>query len=634
MCGIAGFLGDGDRGVRQGIVHRMTRSVRHRGPDDEGFYLHESLALGSRRLSVIDPSTGRQPISNEDETVWVVHNGEIYNFQELRARLEGHGHRFRTASDTEVIAHAYEQYGEDCVAHLDGMFAFAVWDVTRRTLLLARDRMGEKPLYYYAGPEVFVFGSELRALLEHPAVPRTLSLEGLSRYLAFEYIPAPYSILTDVAKLLPGCLLTVSPGSKPRITRYWDLSFSPDSSVDEEEWADRLARQLQTAVRSRLVSDVPLGLFLSGGIDSSAMVAMAARLSPARPLKTFTVGFSEPSYDERAFARAIATQFGTDHEEAVFSAQDAVRLFEDVGHLLDEPLVDTSFLPIYVLSQTARRTVTVALSGDGGDELFCGYPTFLAARGVRSVQRLPAGVQRWAAGVVNHLPTSARYGSAEFLLKQFFRGLPQSAEVRTQLLLGGLTAHEQSELFSAGVRATLAGFDPYEELPAIVGEVPEADPISRMIYQHCKYYLAGQNLVAVDRASMACGLEVRAPFLDPALVELTGRIPPQLKLRGWQMKHILKRALRGRLPESVLRRRKQGFGVPVGPWLRGPLRGVLEQRLAPDRVARLGLFDPAVTNRLVAEHIEGRRDHRKLLWALLMFDAWRAHYLPQARWSC
>jgi len=633
MCGIAGFLADGDPGARGGILRRMTRSLRHRGPDDEGCYLDESLALGARRLCVIDPPTGRQPMANEDGTVWVVHNGEIYNFQDLRARLQRLGHCFRTASDTEVIVHAYEQYGEDCVTHLDGMFAFAVWDIARRTLMLARDRMGEKPLYYHAGPDVFAFGSELRALLEHPAVPRQLSFEGLSRYLAFEHLPAPHSILTDVAKLPPGHLLTVSPGSKPRIVRYWDLAFAPDGSVDEEEWVDRLTRQLQASVRSRLVSDVPLGIFLSGGVDSSAIVAMAAPLSPARPLKTFTIGFSEQTYDERAFARAVATRFGTDHEEVAFSPRDAVRLLEDVGHLLDEPLVDPSFLPIYLLSRTARRAVTVVLSGDGGDELFCGYPTFLADRGVRWVRRLPERVQRWAARTVNGLRPSPRYGSAEFLLKQFFRGLPHSPEVRTQLLLGGSTAREQSGLFSAAVRSALAGFDPYEELAHGVAEVPRLAPVDRMIYQHCKYYLAGQNLVAVDRASMACGLEVRAPFLDHALVELASQIPAHLKLRGWQTKYILKRALRGRVPTAILARRKQGFGAPVGAWLRGPLRRALEERLAPDRVSRLGLFDPATTSRLVVEHVEGRTDHRKLLWALMMLDAWCEHYLPHTRWN-
>src|SRR5947208_1800028 len=446
ICGLAGFLQNGPHDGRRHTARRMVETLRHRGPDSEGFYVDAFFALGVRRLSIIDLETGDQPISNEAGTVWGALNGEIYNFLPLRAHLQSLGHRFRTRSDTEVLVHAYEAWGEDCVHHFDGMFALAIWDVGQRTLLLARDRMGEKPLHYYAGSDAFVFGSELRALLEHPAVPRELNLASLARYLSFEHVPAPHSILAGIEKLPPGHLLTVSPGSKPRIVPYWDLAFAPDGSVDEEEWVDRLTRQLQASVRSRLVSDVPLGMFLSGGVDSSAIVAMAAPLSPARPLKTFTIGFSEPTYDERAFARAVATRFGTDHEEAVFSTQDAVRLLEDVGRLLDEPLVDTSFLPTYLLSRTARRAVTVVLSGDGGDELFCGYPTFLADRGVRWVRRLPERVQRWAARTVNGLRPSPRYGSAEFLLKQFFRGLPHSPEVRTQLLLGGLTAPEQSGL--------------------------------------------------------------------------------------------------------------------------------------------------------------------------------------------
>ncbi len=633
MCGISGFLGHGAREEHRETLRRMTNSLRHRGPDDEGFYLDEHAALGARRLAVIDLQTGRQPISNEDGTVWVVHNGEIYNFPDLRDRLERRGHRFRTRSDTEVIVHAYEEYREDCVTHLDGMFAFAVWDAAHRSLLLARDRMGEKPLYYYAGPEAFVFGSELRALLGHPAVPRELSLEGLAAYLAFEYVPAPRSILAGVAKLPPGHALTVSPGGKPRLVRYWDLAFAPDPSVDEAEWAERLMGQLETSVRRRLISDVPLGLFLSGGIDSSAIVAIAARLSGPRVLKTFTIGFPDASYDERPFARAVAERYGTDHAEAVFTAEEAKALMEDVGGLLDEPLVDSSFLPTYVLSRFARRSVTVVLSGDGGDELFCGYPTFLAERGVQWVRRLPRWVQTGATWAVNRLPPSSRYGSAEFLLKQFFRGLPHAPEVRTQLLLGGLTAPEQAALFSPGVRAACAGFDPYDDLVRAVAEVPGLAPLDRLTYQHCKFYLADQNLVNVDRASMASGLEVRAPFLDHALVELAGRMPSHLKLRGWTMKYLLKRALRGYLPDSIIHRRKQGFGVPIAAWLRGPLRDVLEERLAPERVARFGLFDPVTVRRLVAEHVAGRRDHRKALWALLMFDGWREHYLPNARWA-
>ena len=532
----------------------------------------------------------------------------------------------------EVIVHAYEEWGEDCVHHLDGMFALAIWDGGQRTLLLARDRMGEKPLYYHAGSDAFVFGSELRALLEHPAVPRQLSFESLSRYLSFEYVPAPHSIFAGIDKLPPGHLLTVSPGGKPRVSPYWDLSFAPDVSIDGHQWTQALRQQLERSVRQQLTSDVPLGLFLSGGIDSSAVTAIATQVCGRRPIKTFSLGFAEASYDERPFARTVARHCGTDHTEIEFSAEDGARLLERVGDLLDEPLVDSSFLPIYWLSHAARQTVTVVLSGDGGDELFCGYPTFLADRGARWVQRLPRWIQNRAARAVSRLAPSSRYGSVEFLLKQFFRGLPFSPEVRTQLLLGGLAPSERSTLFSEGLRMACGDFEPYEELAAAVGQTKLA-PFDRLIYQHCKFYLAGQNLVAVDRASMACGLEVRAPFLDRALVELAGRIPSELKLAGWQTKYILKRALRDLLPKAILARRKQGFGVPIGLWLRGPLRRALEERLAPERVARGGLFNPHVTTRLVTEHLMGLQDHRKILWALMMFDAWRERYLPNARWS-
>jgi asparagine synthase (glutamine-hydrolysing) len=611
----------------------MVDTLRHRGPDSEGFYIDPVFALAVRRLSIIDLETGDQPISNETGTVWGALNGEIYNFQALRAHLERLGHHFRTRSDTEVLVHAYEEWGEDCVHHLDGMFAFAIWDVGQRTLLLARDRMGEKPLHYYAGPDAFVFGSELRALLEHPAVPRELNLESLSRYLSFEYVPDPHSILAGIEKLPPGHLLTVSPGSKPRVVPYWDLSFASDDSMDAREWAEALRQQLERSVRQQLVSDVPFGLFLSGGIDSSAITALATQVCGGRSIKTFSLGFAEASYDERLFARTVARHCGTDHTEVEFSPEDAARLLERVGDLLDEPLVDGSFLPLYRLSEAARQTVTVVLSGDGGDELFCGYPTFLAERGARWVQRLPRWVQNEAARAVSGLAPSPHYGSVEFLLKQFFRGLPFSPEVRTQLLLGGLAPSERSTLFSRGLRAACGEFEPYEELATAVGQAPTLAPLDRLIYQHCKFYLAGQNLVAVDRASMACGLEVRAPFLDRALVELAGRIPSRLKLAGWQTKHVLKRALRDLLPRAILARRKQGFGVPIGLWLRGPLRRTLEERLAPERVARLGLFNPEATARLITEHLRGQRDHRKVLWALLMFDAWRERYLPGARWS-
>jgi asparagine synthase (glutamine-hydrolysing) len=611
----------------------MADTLRHRGPDSEGLYLDECLALGVRRLRVIDLETGDQPIANERRTVWAGLNGEIYNFVTLRASLQAQGHRFVTRSDTEVVVHAYEQYGVDCLRHLDGMFAVAIWDTEQHTLLLARDRMGEKPLYYYASPDVFVFGSELRSLLAHPAVPRELSLESLIRYLSFEYVPAPHGMLAGIHKLAPGHLLVVSPGGKPCITAYWNLSFTQDESVSAVEWAQALRAQLTQSVRRHLISDVPLGLFLSGGIDSSAIAALAVQLSGEKRLKTFSLGFAEASYDERPFARAVARRYGTDHTEIEFSADDAARLLDDVGGLLDEPLVDGSFLLLYRLSQVARRSVTVVLSGDGGDELFCGYPTFLAERAARWLELLPRWVRHGAARGVNRLPPSSRYGSLEFLLKQFFRGLPFPAELRCQLWLGGLTGLERSTLLAEGVRAAVGHFDPYEDMQADHSVGPELESMERLIYQHCKFYLAGQNLVTVDRAAMACGLEVRAPFLDRPFVELACRIPSRLKLAGWETKSILKRAVRDLLPGEILSRRKQGFGAPLGLWLRGPLRGALEERLAPERVARIGLFEPAAITRLVTEHVNGVSDHRKVLWALLMFDAWREHYVPGARWS-
>ena len=634
MCGIAGFVTTGFRGDSRDVVHRMVTALRHRGPDDQGEYVDAQAALGSCRLSIIDLAGGRQPIGNENGTVHAVLNGEIYNFRELRSRLQQRGHRFKTRSDTEVVVHAYEQDGEDFVTDLDGMFALALWDGPGRKLLLARDRMGEKPLYYYDGPGVFVFGSELRALVEHPDVPRALDLQSLSRYLLVDAVPAPHSILAGAAKLAPAHTLVVSPGAKPQVTPYWSLSFAPDHSIDEREWRGRLIDQLEVSVRSRLVGDVPVGVFVSGGIDSGSVATFAARHANALRLQTFAVGFDTPSYDERSFARVVAARFGAEHHEIVFTATEALSLMERVGSLLDEPLVDASFLPKYALARAARGSVKVALSGDGGDEIFCGYPTFLADAAARwLLATLPPTARRVVGRLIDGLPASPKYASVDFLLKQFMRALPYPAPVRTQLLLGGITAAEQSRLLSPGVRHALEGFDPYAELTTAIEQLELRDPIERLIHHHARFYLADQTLVAMDRASMAAGLEVRAPFLDPALVELAATIPSELKLNGWTTKYILKSALEGILPPTVIRRRKQGLGVPIAAWLRGPLRGVMESRLAPARVRHRGLFDPTAVTRLVSAHVEGRGDHRKILWALLMLDAWCDHYLPHERWT-
>lgn len=632
MCGIAGFIATGSQFAPLGVVGRMVAALRHRGPDAEGVYLDAQAALGACRLSIIDLPGGRQPIANETGTVHAVLNGEIYNFRDLRARLERRGHRFVTQSDTEVLVHAYEQDGEDFVADLDGMFALALWDGPQRKLLLARDRMGEKPLYYYDGPGVFVFGSELRALLEHPDVPHGLDLRSLSRYLLFDAVPAPHSILEGIAKVPPAHTLVVSPGAKPLVTPYWALSFSPNYSASETQWCDWLVGRLEESVRSRLGSDVPVGVFVSGGIDSGAVAAFAARHASTSPLRTFAVGFDTPSYDERGFARLVAARFGAEHHEIVFTAADALASMERVGELLDEPLVDPSFLPKYALARAARQSVKVALCGDGGDEIFCGYPTFVAeapARWLRAA--LPPSARRLVTRLIDGLPPSTKYGSVDFLLRQFMRALPYPTGVRTQLLLGGITATEQASLLSPSVREALSGFDPYAELSAAVDGHAFRDGVEKLISHHAQYYLADQTLVAMDRASMAAGLEVRAPFLDPALVELAATMPSRLKLRGWRTKYILKRALTGILPPEIVQRRKQGLGVPLASWLRGPLRDTMESRLA--RLSRRGLFDAAAVAQLASAHTGGRRDHRKILWSLLMLDAWLEHYLPRDRWT-
>ena len=634
MCGLSGFLSLDHRAADAAIVRRMTATLGHRGPDDEGYYVDGPVALGHRRLQIIDLATGRQPIANETGTVQAILNGEIYNYRRLAAMLRERGHRFATSSDTEVIVHAWEEFGEDCLAHFNGMFSFVLWDAERQTLFAARDRMGEKPFYYAERGGWLVFGSELRALVAHPEIARALDLRGLSRYLTSGYLPDPHTILEGVFKLPPGHSLTVAAG-KTRVSRYWDLPFGAARRGDEriEAWAERLWEGLCVSVRHRLVSDVPVGVFLSGGIDSSAVAAAAVAVAPERRLQTFSMGFDEASYSEERFARAVAEHLGTEHHQFTFTASAAAALLTRLGSLLDEPLADPAFLPTLHLARQTRATVTVALGGDGGDELLCGYPTFLALAPMAAINRLPAPVLRAATGVIGALPSGTRYGSPSFLLKQFLRGAVHPPDIAAQIMMGGLTPPEQRDLLSPGLRIAVADFDPYGDLAEIMADAPTDDPVDRLIYHHCKLYLAGQTLVKMDRATMACGVEARAPFLDPELVALVCAMPPSLKLRRWTTKYVLKRALAGRLPDAILERRKQGFGVPIAQWLRGPLRPILEQTLHPDRLRRVGLFAPQVVTRLVAEHVSGRSDHRKVLWQLLVFELWREAYLPDSRWS-
>jgi asparagine synthase (glutamine-hydrolysing) len=605
----------------------MRDSMIHRGPDDSGIHIDGALGLASRRLSIIDFSTGRQPIHNEDRTVWVVLNGEIYNFRELRRDLEARGHGFSTRTDAEVVVHVYEEIGEDCVRLLKGMFAFALWDARRRTLLLARDRMGEKPLHYYAGPREFVFGSEIKALLQHPAVPRETDPGSLSRYLTFQYVPAPHSIFKGISKLQPGHRLVVSAeGSREiRQRQYWDIPLAGPEGAKAPparnlaSWAEECRDLLRRSVTVQLVSDAPVGVFLSGGIDSGLVAAFAAEAMPR--IRTFTMGFEEPSFDESRAATRVARRIGSEHHETVCQGSDVAALLSEVASFLDEPLADASILPTYLLAKFARGSVKTVLSGDGGDELFAGYPTFQALRARALFLRLPAAVRTLAAAVVDALPVSHRYLSLDFKARQFLRGMEGSAETGFLQWMGAFSEDEKRALLSGQEARGLGRVDGFEDI-AVSPALQQAGDAQRCMYWCAKLYLQDGVLVKTDRATMANGLEARAPYLDPDLVEFAARCPLHYKMSLRQTKILLRRAGRGLLPGEILSGRKKGFAAPVGDWIRRHLQTCFRDYLEAGRLKRQGLFDPAWVQRLLEQHLADQAYHSRLLWTLLMFQWW------------
>jgi asparagine synthase (glutamine-hydrolysing) len=625
MCGLAGWVAS--RTVDEAILRRMTDALIHRGPDADGFYVSPDrrVGLGHRRLSIIDLATGDQPISNEDGTIWVIFNGEIYNFPDLRDDLERAGHRFATNSDTEVIVHAYEHYGEDCVHRLNGMFAFALYDQPAQRVFLARDRFGEKPLHYAVVDGDFLFGSEIKALLAHPGVSRTVDLRAFARYLVYEYVPSPSSIFREIRKLPPAHRMTYDVRSGAiHLSRYWDLEFRPDPTRPEGDAAAELYQRLRGAVQRRLMSEVPLGVLLSGGIDSSAVLALMAEVVPARRIKTFNIAFTDKSFDESGFARDVARRFGTEHHEHVFDVREMVAVLPEVLAFLDEPLADASLLPTYLLSRFTRRSVTVALGGDGGDELLAGYPTFTASRYAQWFDRAPAAVRRVVERVAARLPTSTKNFSFDFKLRQFLKGMEYPEPRRTQVWLGSFSPSDLSDLLSEDVKAQLNGFDALEDLDLLLGApvVANADWLDRLVYQHVNTYLADDILAKVDRASMACSLEVRAPFLDHTLAGFLGTLPSSFKLRGGRAKYLLKKSLAGRLSVGVLDRPKKGFGIPIAQWLKDELSALARETLGTEKLRKQGLFNPQRVQTLLEEHQAGSRNHRKPLWTLLMFQWW------------
>src|SRR5216684_2028321 len=630
MCGICGIAG-GDPSESQELVGRMCDAMVHRGPDDEGGVQLDGVTLGSRRLSIIDVAGGHQPIHNEDSTVWVIQNGEIYNHLELRKLLVSAGHKFTTQSDTEVLAHGYEEWGESMVERLNGMFAFAVLDRRRRRVLLARDRMGIKPLHYAVDGKRLVFASELKCLLCDTALRRDIDPVALDEYLALEFVPSPRSIVHGISKLPPAHTLEWWVGSGiHRLHRYWSPTLEEENgsrgrSLDEE--CEELRTVLRESVRKELISDVPLGVFLSGGIDSSAVTAMMSQLGTE--VKSFSVGFAERSFDESRYARQVAQHLGTDHHELTLEPSMLLDLIPKLPTLLDEPLGDASIIPTYLLSAFTRRHVKVALGGDGGDELFAGYPTVQAHRLAGYYNRAPRLLRKGLIEpVVGRLPVSRANLSFDFRAKRFVSGAGHPVHERHRRWMGSFTAEERTALLSSGVRDRLAAGG-HVKLAELDG-AELRDPINQVLLMDMRLYLENDILVKLDRASMMASLEGRVPLLNNDFVEYATRLPLTMKLRGLRSKFLLKRALRGLLPDSILNRPKKGFGIPVADWFRGPLKEQMLSVLGPERIARKGFFDGAAVAALVGDHLAGRRDNRKQLWTLFVFERWHDGYVNGA----
>ena len=634
MCGIAGLLDLRARPVNSSLVRGLCNVLAHRGPDDEGYYIEGPVALGQRRLAILDLAGGRQPMSNEDGTIWVTFNGEIYNFRELRARLEGLGHRFATCSDTEAIVHAYEQYGPACVKELRGMFAFALWDQPRQTLFLARDRAGKKPLFYAEVDGQWAFASELHALLQHPGLAREVDWAALDDYLTYGYVPAPKTIFRGVRKVPPAHWLTVrlrpdgSGDSDVHVERYWQLAYEPKLRLSEEDAADGLLEVLREAVRLRMIADVPLGALLSGGIDSSIVVALMSQLSD-RPVKTFSIGFDDQEFNELPHARRVAERCGTQHHEFIVRP-NALEVLPTLVRHYGEPYADSSAIPSYYVAKLTREHVKVALNGDGGDECFAGYERYAGGLAADRYGRIPAAVRRLAIEPLSRLiPAGGSRRSRLRQARRFLEVAGKPAPERYLRWIGYVRTGEKAALYSADFQEQLAGHRAESWLLEMWEQLTAAGlgPLDRMLALDVQSYLPYDLLVKMDIATMANSLEARSPFLDHEVMEFCARLPASYKLRGMRLKHLLKKAGAGLLPPETLARRKMGFGVPVGNWMRRELRSWTEDLLLSPRALKRGYFEPDALRHLVDAHLEGREDRSFQLWALVWLELWHLEFM-------
>jgi asparagine synthase (glutamine-hydrolysing) len=636
MCGIVGIVErDPTRPVAPADLERMVRTLRHRGPDEEGSITLPGVGLGMRRLAIVDLASGQQPILNETGDIKVVANGEIYNFREIQRELEQRGHRFRSRnSDIEVLVHAYEQWGEEFLPRLRGMFALAIWDGRTRTLIAARDRAGEKPLYWTITAQGLRLASEVKALLVRPEVPRELDPIALDQFLTYEYVLAPRTMLKGVHKLPPAHFLRYRDG-QATVHRYWDAADIPVKEWNDRDAAEALRAALQKAVVSQLMADVPLGAFLSGGIDSSSIVALMSEASP-QPVNSFSIGFADGTYNELPYAREVAALFKTNHRERTASPNLA-EMFDRLVVHLDEPFADTSLFPTFTVSELAREHVKVVLSGDGGDELFGGYDAYQAQALAAKLGWMGDALMPALAGVASALPPTEKKKGLVNKVKRFSAGAATApADLGHYRWMVYLNAREKTRLYQSGLRDALGATDVYAPVRDALGRFGQDDVLNRQLYADLSLYLADDILVKVDRMSMATSLETRAPFLDGDLMELAFSMPGHLKIRNGERKWILKQAMTNVLPDSILNRKKEGFSIPMKNWLRHELQPLMRQLLSAERTARRGLFDPAVVTQLMDAHVAGKENHAHTLFPLMVFERWAEEYLsgpssPQAR---
>jgi asparagine synthase (glutamine-hydrolysing) len=625
VCGIVGIVGNGGRQVDEALLTQMCESIHHRGPDEDGYYINGPVGLAMRRLAIIDLKGGQQPIHNADSSAWIVFNGEIYNYRELREKLEKLGHRFYTDSDTEAIVHAYDQYGADCPKHLRGMFAFAIWDERREELFLARDRVGKKPLLYAEVNGQLLFASEFSALLLHPDISRDIEPDAIHYYLTFMCVPAPLTAYRAIRKLEPGHTLRWRKG-ETRIERYWQPDFSKKIKISEEEAGERAIEILRESVRLRLIAEVPLGAFLSGGIDSSAVVALMSQES-SEPVKTFSIGFEEQDFSELHHARRVAEHVGAEHHEFIVRPR-AMDVLPTLVEHYGEPYADSSAIPTYYVAKETRKHVTVALNGDGGDECFAGYERYAAMRLAERYHKLP-GVLRdsFIGRTINMLPSSEIRRSRVRDVKRFIRAASLPKVERYMRWVSVFDAETQAELYSDNFRRETFNASAAQFLQPWFTKANGAGIVDAVLLADTMTYLPNDLLVKVDIATMAVSLEARSPFLDHHVIEFAASLPEGLKLRGLTTKYLLKRVLTRLLPAENLKRRKMGFGVPIGHWFRGEMQGFLRETLLSEKALKRGYFKPEAVTRLVEQHTSGTRDYAHQLWTLLMLELWFQRFI-------